>query len=260
MGPGALHRGMISIHPLVGIPEIAAGDDLAVLIRASMAEAGLLPVEANDVLVITQKVVSKAEGRSVDLASVEPSRQAVELAAKAKKDPRIVELVLRESSAVVRGVPNVLITRHRLGHVMANGGIDRSNVGPGQSEQALLLPADPDSSAADLRTALSDEGGAPAIIISDSFGRPWRHGVTGVAIGAAGLPALVDRRGDIDRDGRRLEVTQIALADQIATAAMLAMGEGAESVPVVLMRGLQLPAGELPAKALVRPLEEDLFR
>lgn len=260
-GQGALQRDMISIHPLGGIPEIGAGDDLAILVRDSLDRAGLLPFRNGDVLIVTQKIVSKAEGRAVDLASVEPGTEALALATQVKKDARLVELVLRESSAIVRAAPHVLITRHHLGHVMANSGIDRSNIGPGEAERALLLPEAPDASAAALRQALGEGGDfAPAVIISDSFGRPWRYGVTGVAIGAAGLPALVDRRGEQDRDGRLLEVTQIALADQIATAATLAMGEGAESVPVALMRGMDLPTGDLPASSLVRPLEEDLFQ
>lgn len=252
---------MISIHPLGDLPEIAAGDDLAALLRDSLASAGLLPLQAGDVLVVTQKIVSKAEGRIVDLVQVTAGPEAVELAARTRKDARLVELALQESVAVVRVAPHVLITRHRLGHVMANSGIDRSNIGPGESERALLLPIDPDGSARRLVEALStDSDGRVAVVISDSFGRPWRHGVVGVAIGAAGLPALVDRRGDQDRDGRRLEVTQIALADQIATAATLVTGEGAESVPAALIRGLSLPEGEKGAAAIVRPIEEDLFR
>ena len=155
------------------------------------------------------------------------------------KDPRLVELVLSESTGVVRSVPNVLITRHRLGLVMANAGIDRSNTGPGAEEQILLLPNDPDGSARDIAEGLAAYGDVrPAVVISDSFGRPWRYGVVSVGIGASGLPSLIDRRGDLDRDGRRLEVTQIALADIVATAASLAAGEGAESIPAVLIRGL----------------------
>ena len=252
---------MISIHPLSGLPEVRAGDDLATLLRDALAAAGLWPLTEGDILVVTQKILSKAEGRIIDLATVEPSTEALALAETTRKDPRLVELVLRESSGIVRTAPNILITRHRLGHVMANSGIDRSNIGPGDAERALLLPVDPDASAAALCGELGAASGANvAVVISDSFGRPWRHGVVGVAIGAAGLPALVDRRGDEDRDGRRLEVTQIALADQIATAATLATGEGAESVPAALIRGVSLPPGDVPAAALVRPLEEDLFR
>lgn len=227
----------------------------------NLSAAGLLPLAGSDVLVVTQKIVSKAEGRFVDLATVLPGTEAHRLAEITGKDARLVELVLREAETVVRAAPHVLITRHRLGHVMANSGIDRSNLGPGSSGRALLLPKDPDGSAQALRGELAAAGGnAPAVIVSDSFGRPWRHGVTAVAIGAAGLPALVDRRGDIDRDGRKLEVTQIALGDQLATAAALATGEGAEGVPAVLIRGLTIPPGERPASDQIRPLDEDLFR
>jgi coenzyme F420-0:L-glutamate ligase/coenzyme F420-1:gamma-L-glutamate ligase len=166
-----------------------------------------------------------------------------------------VELVLDEAEAVVRAVPHVLITRHRLGHVMANSGIDQSNIGAGEQERVLLLPQDPDASAAALASALG-----MAVVISDSFGRPWRMGVVAVAIGAAGLPALCDRRGETDRDGRVLEVTQVALADMIATAANLATGEGAEGIPAALLRGLSFSGQPRPAADLVRPLAEDLFR
>lgn len=251
---------MLQIHPLPDLPEIMPGDDLARLLKIGLADAGLLPLETGDVLVVTQKVVSKSEGRMVDLADVAPGEAAIELASLTHKDARLVELVLRESSGIVRAVPNILITRHRLGHVMANSGIDRSNIGPGAIDRALLLPVDPDKSASELMRGLGGESGdSPAVVISDSFGRPWRYGVVGVAIGAAGLPALVDRRGDVDRDHRQLEVTQIALADQIATAAMLTMGEGAEGIPAVLIRGLSIPDGSIGASAIVRPLEEDLF-
>jgi coenzyme F420-0:L-glutamate ligase/coenzyme F420-1:gamma-L-glutamate ligase len=252
---------MIAIHALNDLPEIRAGDDLAALLHQSLDAAGLLPLRKGDVLVVTQKIMSKAEGRMVDLNTVEPGAEALALAEKTRKDARLVELVLRESSAVVRAVPHVLITRHRLGHVMANAGIDRSNIGPGEAERALLLPVDPDGSSGLLLNRLAGEDASGiGIVISDSFGRPWRHGVVGVAIGAAGLPALVDRRGEEDRDGRRLEVTQIALADQIATAATLVTGEGAEGVAAALIRGLAVPEGTNGAAALVRPLEEDLFR
>lgn len=246
---------MIAIHPLAGIGEVQPGDDLVALLAAALATTPILPLRADDVLAVTQKIVSKAEGRFVDLAAIVPGAEAERLAAVTRKDARLVELSLREASAVLRSVPNVLITRHRLGHVMANSGIDRSNIGPGGEERALLLPEDPDGTAARLAAAFGC-----AVVITDSFGRPWRYGVTGVAIGASGLPSLLDRRGERDRDGRRLEVTQIALADMIATAAALAMGEGAESVPAVLIRGLVFPAGSSPAASLVRPLAEDLFQ
>ena len=250
----------ISLHPLTGIGEIRPGDDLARILAQALTAAGL-PPQPGDVLVVTQKIVSKAENRFVDLATVSPGAAALRLAELTRKDPRLVELVLAESSAVVRAVPHVLITRHRSGHVMANAGIDRSNTGTGAGELALLLPQDADASAAALRIALAAHlTPAPAIVISDSFGRPWRYGVTNVAIGAAGFPALVDRRGDTDRDGRILEVTQIALADMAASAAGLAMGEAAEGVPAALIRGLPLSGAPRPAAALVRPLSEDLFQ
>lgn len=246
---------MIDIAPLHGIGEVRPGDDLAAMLGHALGDAA---GQADAVLVVTQKVVSKAEGRFVRLDGVEPGAQALELAALTRKDPRLVELVLRESSDVVRAAPHVLITRHRLGLVMANAGIDRSNIGPGHDDDVLLLPEDPDRSAADLAARLG-----MAVVISDSFGRPWRHGVVQVAIGAAGLPALLDCRGRADRDGRPLEVTQVALADLIACAAGLAAGEGSEGIPAVLVRGVSGYGGESgdrPASALVRPIEEDLFR
>lgn len=252
---------VIGIHPLTGIGEVQPGCDLAAILLAALDASTLRPLSGTDVLVVTQKIVSKAENRFVDLADITPGAEAVRIAAITRKDPRLVELVLAEASAVIRAVPNVLITRHRLGLVMANSGIDRSNIGPGGAGRVLLLPIDPDASAGRLRDGLAKECGAPpAVVISDSFGRPWRHGVTGVAIGASGLPSLLDRRGQPDRDARTLEVTQVALADMIATAAALATGEGAEGIPAVLLRGLSWAAGSVPASALVRPLAEDLFQ
>lgn len=249
---------MIEVHPVTGIDEVQPNDDLARLLMSGLAP--LQPRE-RDIIVVTQKIVSKAEGRFVDLNSVTPSDRARELAAITHKDPRLVELVLSESTAVLRAAPHVLITRHRLGLVMANAGIDRSNVGSARPDVALLLPADPDASAQRLGVALSEAFHASlALVISDSFGRPWRNGVVNVAIGAWGLPALSDRRGQIDRDGRRLEVTQIALADLVASAAGLAMGEAGEGIPAAIVRGVDRVGPSAPASALVRPLEEDLFR
>ena len=251
---------MITLYPLTGIGEIEPGADLAIILAQALAAGGLEMLQG-DVLVVTQKIVSKAENRFVDLASVTPGEEAHRLAAITAKDPRLVELVLAESTSVIRAVPHVLITRHRRGHVMANAGIDHSNTGDGGSELVLLLPADADASAARLHRMLGAYASpAPAIVISDSFGRPWRRGVTNVAIGAAGFPALLDRRGEPDRNGRTLEVTQVALGDMVASAAGLVMGEGAEGVPAVLLRGFAWPAGESPAAALVRPLSEDLFQ
>lgn len=251
---------MIEILPLTSIGEIAQGDDLAETLTECLARMGLA-IRPGDIIVVTQKIVSKAEGCYVDLAAVTPSVQAQELAQRTKKDARLVELVLSESSDVVRAAPGVLITRHRLGLVMANAGIDRSNIGPAGGERVLLLPRDPDGSARALAAAIEALVGVrPAIVISDSFGRPWRHGVVSVAIGVAGLPALLDRRGDMDRDGRQLEVTQIAVGDMIATAAGLATGEGAEGIPAVLVRGYEVSGDARPAVDLVRPPAEDLFR
>jgi coenzyme F420-0:L-glutamate ligase/coenzyme F420-1:gamma-L-glutamate ligase len=251
---------MIEINPLTGIGEIEPGADLAQIIANACTANGLTPT-GSDVLVVTQKIVSKAEGRFVDLRTIEPGLRAHEIAALTLKDPRLVELIIAESSEIVRAVPNVLITRHRSGHVMANAGIDRSNIGTGNEDRVLLIPLDADASAAALRTAFAAFWpAAPAVVISDSFGRPWRYGVVNVAIGSAGLPSLIDRRGEPDRDGRKLEVTQIGFGDMVATAAGLAMGEGAEGVPVVLLRGLSWDAPDSPAGALIRPPAEDLFK
>lgn len=252
---------MIQIFPLTDIGEVEPGGDLADMLAAATRTAGIVPAVA-DILVVTQKILSKAEGRFVELASVTPGARALELAAITRKDPRLVELVLMESVAVVRAAPNVLITRHRSGLVMANAGIDRSNLGPGRDDAVLLLPIDADASAQRLCAALAAFWPeVPGVLVSDSFGRPWRYGVVNVAIGASGLPALIDRRGELDRDGRRLEVTQVALADMIASAAGLATGEGAESIPAVIVRGVPgIGVADAPATALVRPLAEDLFQ
>jgi len=248
---------VIEILPLRGLPEIRPGDDLATLLAAAMAGLPGGP-RVMDILVVTQKIVSKAENLFVDLETVEPDREATALAEKTRKDPRVVALVLRESTAIVRAVPGVLITRHVSGCVMANGGIDQSNLGPGGDGHVLLLPRDPDAAADRLRAALGPD--APAVIISDSFGRPWRVGVTNVAIGAAGFPALVDHRGSHDRGGRPLAVTQVALGDLAAAAAGLVMGEGDEGVPAAVVRGLTWSGAARPAADLIRPEAEDLFR
>lgn len=251
---------MIDILPLTGLGEVRPGDDLAALLGDALDAAGIVP-GSGDVLVITQKIVSKAEDRFVRVDAAIPDAEAERLAAITGKDAALVALVLQESSAVIRAVPNVLVTRHRSGHVMANAGIDRSNIGEGRAESALLLPVDSDASAEAIRAGLATRfDPVPAVLISDSFGRPWRMGVVNVAIGAAGLPSLIDRRGELDRDGRPLEVTQVALGDMLASAAGLAMGEGAEGVPAVLVRGVPWSGPDAPASALVRPIEQDLFR
>jgi coenzyme F420-0:L-glutamate ligase / coenzyme F420-1:gamma-L-glutamate ligase len=248
-----------------GLPEIEPGTDLGALLIGALERADLAP-RPRDVLIVAQKIVSKAEGRFVDLHSVAPSDEARRLAALTGKDPRVVEVILSETDEVVRAAPNVLIVRHRLGFVMANAGVDRSNVPQGHTrnsrgERVLLLPHNPDASAAQLQRRLIDQFHvALGVIVSDSFGRPWRRGVVNVALGSAGLPALVDRRGERDRSGRMLEMTEVAFADSIAAAAALVMGEAAESTPVVLARGLDWSAPERDARVLLRPKEEDLFR
>ncbi len=251
---------MFCVHPVGGLPEIGAGDDLPALLAARLA-SGEPAIAPGDILVVTQKIVSKAEGRSVTLASVEVSEEARELAALTRKEPELVELVLRESSAVVRAVPHVLITRHRLGHVMANAGIDASNLGSKSQESVLLLPEHPDRSATRIAEAChAVTGVTPGVIISDSFGRPWRVGTTNVAIGVAGPPAVIDQRGQPDRDGRIMQVTQIAFADSVAGAAGLAMGEGAEGLPACVVRGLAWQQCGQRSSDLLRPEGEDLFR
>ncbi len=251
----------ITLTPLRGLPEVGPGTDLAQLLAGAL-RAAALALRADDVLVVAQKIVSKAEARLVALSSVVPGARALELAGVTGKDPRLVELILSESTAVVRAAPEVLIVRHRLGFVMANAGIDRSNLAHGNAAgEVLLLPLDPDGSAAALRAALAARAGAaPGVIISDSFGRPWRRGVVNIALGAAGIPALLDRRGERDRAGRPLEVTEVALADALAAAAGLVMGEAAEGIPAVLIRGCTFTASEKPAQSLIRPQEQDLFR
>jgi coenzyme F420-0:L-glutamate ligase/coenzyme F420-1:gamma-L-glutamate ligase len=240
---------------------VKPGDDLAGLLAAALAPNGIA-LRPGDVLVVAQKIVSKAEGRIVDLATVVPSPQAIELAAEIDKDPRLVEVILSESVRVVRKRPGVLIVEHRLGFVMANAGVDQSNVAPpGGGQPALLLPEHPDRSAEALRRGLAALTGTEiAVVINDSFGRPWRRGTAGVAIGAAGLPALIDLRGRPDLFGRLLEVSIIGFADEIAAAGSLLMGQADEAVPAVLVRGLTWSAPASPAASIPRPPEEDLFR
>lgn len=251
----------VTITALTGIKLVEPGDNLGAIAIAAFAANGLVP-EEHDVLVVAQKIVSKAEGRFVDVATVEPSERAIALASELDKDPRFVEVVLSQSKRVVRHRPGLLIVEHRLGFVMANAGIDHSNVAAKHGgEQVLLLPEDPDGSARALREHLIGVFGTDiAVIISDSFGRAWRKGTVGVALGAAGLPALIDLRGRPDLFGRELQVTETGFADEIAAAAGLLMGQADEAVPMVLMRGLGWSAPAVPAAALIRPAEHDLFR
>jgi coenzyme F420-0:L-glutamate ligase/coenzyme F420-1:gamma-L-glutamate ligase len=248
---------VISLTPLEGMPEVRPGDDLGTLIEAALAAAGI-GLEASDILVVTQKVVSKAEGRVVELATVEPRPEAVEWAERWGKDARQVELVLRESVEILRMAPGgLIIARTRHGLVCANAGVDLSNVGSG--DVATLLPVDPDASARALRDRLGQVAGArPGVVISDSFGRPWRNGIVNVAIGCAGLEPLVDLRGTPDADGRVMHATVIAVADELASAADLAGGKAGRR-PVVLVRGYQHPGGEGTAAELVMDRAQDLF-
>src|SRR5580700_548410 len=251
----------LTITGLTGVPMVQPGDDLAQIALDAYAATGLAP-EDGDVLVVAQKIVSKAEGRMVDVSTIEPSGQATALAAEVEKDPRLIEVILSESRRIVRHRPNLVIAEHRLGYVMANAGIDHSNVAPGDgTERVLLLPLDPDASALALRGALAERTGKRiAIIISDSFGRPFRRGTVGIALGAAGLPAVIDWRGHPDLFGRKLEVTETGFADEIAAAASLVQGQADEAMPIALVRGLSWSAPDAPAADLVRPAEHDLFR
>lgn len=243
----------ITVFAPDGVPRIAAGDDLAALVLAAHTP------EDGDIVVLAQKIVSKSEGRLVPLDTVTPSARAAELAAECDKDPRLVELVLSETDEVMRVRKGVLIVRHRLGLVLANAGIDQSNIDHGRPA-ALLLPRNPDASAATLRSAICERSGADvAVLIVDSLGRAWRNGTTGTAIGAAGLPALLDLRGTPDIYGRRLETSELGLADEIAAAASLVMGQAGEGRPLAIVRGVTYARRDGNAAELVRPRALDLF-
>ena len=247
------------IEPVPDLPVVKAGDDLAQLIFAALATAKM-SLQADDIVVIAQKIVSLSEGRTVELDGVEISRAAQELAAQTDKDPRIVELILRESAEIIRHKPGVIIARHRLGLIGANAGIDQSNIDHADGECALLLPEDPDQSAKTLRAALmASSGSTVGVIISDSMSRPWRLGTIGTAIGSAGVTVLHDRRGESDLYGRELKVTMANRADAIAAAAVLIMGETTELTPVAIVRGLPAEDSTQVARDCVRPLAEDLF-
>lgn len=243
-----------------GIPLVKAGDDLGELLANAFERASIELIDS-DIICVAQKIVSKAEGRLIALASVTASDRAVELAGQTDKDPRLVELILQESTEVLRQKPGVLIMRHRLGLVGAHAGIDQSNIEHDGGESALLLPVDPDASAAKLRQSLQAHTGRNlGVIVTDSANRPWRLGTTGIAIGAAGITVLDDHRGGHDLYGRELKVTLINRADGIATAATLIMGETTERIPVAIVRGLTLSEDGDTAQMINRPLEEDLFR
>lgn len=251
----------LHIQSIPDIPLIHAGDSLAQIIFDASQQAGIT-LQDGDALVVASKVVSKAEGQFVDLNTVTPSEQALKLTDTTNKDPRIIELVLRESRMVSRASRGVLVTQHRLGFVSANAGIDQSNVGQGD-DVVLLLPADPDASAWRLRAALHELTGVwVAIVISDTHGRPFRLGNVGVAIGVAGMSALVDLRGTPDLFGRVMQISVLGYADLVASAAHLVSGEGAEGFPVTLVRGLSYVGDGYDGRAanLNRPPEQDLYR
>lgn len=248
---------------LRGVPLIRQGDNLADIILSALP-ANRIALEDNDILVVGQKIVSKAEGRMINLATVIPGEEARRFAAQAEKDARLVELILSESREVLRASRGTMIVEHKLGFVCANAGIDHSNVaGPGSpsEEYVLLLPCDPDRSAAAIRAAIQRETGRRVgIMIIDSHGRAWRLGIVGTCIGLAGVPALIDERGWQDLFGYSLRITMVAVADELAAAASLMMGQASEGMPVIHARGFPYPLQDGSLKELLRPKEQDLFR
>ena len=247
------------LTPLPGIPLIQEGDDLTKIVLQSLGNVQL-ELQEGDIIVFTQKIVSKAEGRHVNLAEVTPSPQAETLAAETEKDPRLVELLLNESKQVLRKRPGLIIVEHNLGFICANAGIDHSNV-TGSDDWVLLLPKDPDASARVLRRGLENSSEARlGVLIIDSHGRAWRNGTVGVTIGISGLPGVVDLRGTIDLFGYELQVTEVGAADELAAAASLMMGQVAEGTPVVHVRGFPYPLREADFNEILRPEEKDMFR
>ena len=251
----------VTYTALPGLPLVEPGDDLGKIIAEGVRRAEIV-VADGDIFVIAQKIVSKAENRYVDLNEIVPSAQALELAKTVGKDPRHIEVVLSESTEVVRCRQNVMIVAHRLGFVMANAGIDESNIAHDDGKaRVLLLPKDPDASGEMLRQQLQRTFGTQiGVIINDSFGRPWRNGVVGVAIGSAGIPSLESMIGAPDLFDRAMRVTEIAIADELAAAASLVMGQAAEGLPVVHIRGFHSEAAHSPASVLARPKAQDMFR
>ncbi len=261
----------LTLTPLPKIPLIHAGDNLAEIILQSCALANL-QLKDGDILVLAQKIVSKAEGRLVNLADVKPTPRAFQLAEETQKDPRVVELILGESAEIIRVRPGLIIVEHKNGFICANAGIDHSNVSPHPSplpsgegtrndERVLLLPKDSDCSAAKLRQKLESASGAKlGILIIDSHGRAWRNGTVGITIGISGIPALVDLRGNEDIFGRELKITQVGAADELAAAASLMMGQTNEGKPIVHARGFPYPLRDANLDEILRAKEQDLFR
>lgn len=245
----------LDLRAVPGLPEVREGDDIAAMIVDAL---GTDPLRDRDVVVVAQKIVSKSEGRVVDLATVRPSERTLRMAEEAGRDPRALEVVLRETRSIVRWEHGILISETHHGFICANAGVDRSNAGA--PDRVVLLPVDPDASAARLRDALRERTGHDvAVVVTDTFGRPWREGHANVAIGMAGMPALLRYAGQHDPDGYELRVTEIALGDEIAAAAELVMGK-LDRCPVAIVRGLELPASDETAQVYVRPKEKDLFR
>jgi coenzyme F420-0:L-glutamate ligase/coenzyme F420-1:gamma-L-glutamate ligase len=255
MSPG------LQLIPLQEFPLVEPGDKLDRLLLQSL-RSNQLELKNGDLLVLAQKIVSKAEGRYVRLAEVEPGPEAIALAQSADKDPRQVELILRESREVLRNRPGVIIVEHKLGYVHANAGIDKSNIPGSESDPVvLLLPEDSDHSAEVLRQSLAEASGAElAVIINDSAGRAWRNGTVGMAIGSAGMEPLKNQIGELDLFGRELEVTEVAVADELAAAASYVMGQANEGCPVVLVRGANWKPAHTGSAALLRSRELDMFR
>ncbi len=253
----------LTITPLQNIPLIRQDDNLADILVDSLQASGA-QLENDDILVIAQKIISKSEGRMVDITTVTPSAQAIELAQKAEKDPRVVELMLQESNEVVRVRVGTIIVEHKLGFVCANAGIDHSNVagdGNEKQEYVLLLPKDPDQSARNIREQIKQKTGKDiGVMIIDSHGRAWRNGTVGICIGLSGLPALIDERGWKDLFGYTLKITVVGVADELAAAASLMMGQAAEGKPAVLVRGFPYPLREGSLQELIRPKSQDMFR
>ncbi len=250
----------LSLNAVKGVPMVKPGDDLTTVVLTALANEGFALIDG-DIVVLAQKIVSKAEHRQIKLADVAPGPEAIQLASEVEKDPRMVQLILNESSEILRKKPGVLIVRHKLGLVGANAGIDQSNIDHGDAEEALLLPADPDASAQQLATLLKQRTGKQVgVIITDSMNRPWRLGTIGGAIGCSGVKVLDDYRGGHDIYGRELKVTLINRADALASAATLLMGETTEKIPLVLIRGVAPYVGSDCARDIPRPLEEDMFR
>lgn len=257
-------RDALKISPLLGIPLVQPDDDLPQLIINSLRKNRII-LQKNDIIVIAQKIISKAEKRIVNLETVIPSRAAVELSARVEKDPRFVELVIQESNEVLRAEKNLLIVQHRLGFVCANAGIDQSNVTSPNGEKGewvLLLPKDPDKSAEEIRSKIELLSGVKplGVMIIDSHGRAWRMGIIGTAIGISGVPGIVDMRGKPDLFGYNLRITLIAAADELAAAASLMMGQAAESIPAVHVRGFPYEIRTSTIQELIRPKHQDLFR